>query len=54
MSRKSIIMIGMVVGSTAGSCLPALWGGGLFSLSSVLLGGIGGVAGIWLAFQLTR
>jgi uncharacterized membrane protein YeaQ/YmgE (transglycosylase-associated protein family) len=54
MSRKTLIMIGMVVGSTAGSFLPALWGGGLLSLASVLLGGVGGVAGIWIAYRMTR
>lgn len=47
-------MTGMIVGSTAGSFLPALWGGGLLSLSSVLLGGVGGVAGIWIAYRLSR
>jgi uncharacterized membrane protein YeaQ/YmgE (transglycosylase-associated protein family) len=54
MSRKTLIMIGMIVGSTAGSYLPALWGGGWLSFTSILLGGLGGFAGIWLAFQLTR
>ncbi len=37
MSAKFLIMIGMVVGSTIGGFLPELWGGGVFSFSSVIL-----------------
>jgi hypothetical protein len=47
-------MIGMIVGSTAGSYLPALWGGGWLSMASIVLGGIGGFTGIWVAYNLTR
>ena len=54
MKSKSLIMICMVVGSTLGSWLPSLWGAGGLSLSSVLLGGIGGVLGIWAGFKLSR
>ena len=53
MSRKSILMIGMVVGSSAGSAVPMLWGAGLFSMWSILFTFLGGIAGIWLAFKLT-
>jgi hypothetical protein len=52
--RKTIIMAGMVIGSYAGSFIPLLWGGSLFSMSSILLGGVGAFAGIFIAFKLTR
>ena len=53
LSRKTMLMIGMVVGSTAGSAAPALWGADLFSLWSIFLGLLGGVAGIWFAYKMT-
>jgi hypothetical protein len=54
MSPKSIIMIAMVFGSTLGSCIPLLWGGSCFSFMAVVLGGIGGMAGIWFGVRLSR
>jgi hypothetical protein len=40
-------------GGFAGSELPALWGGSGFSTTSVLLGLLGGCAGIWLGARLS-
>lgn len=54
MSAKSFIMIGMVVGSTIGGFLPELWGGGIFSFSSVILTFIGGAIGIWAGYKISR
>jgi len=54
MNSKSLIMIGLVVGSALGSYAPMLWGAGWLSLSSVLLGGIGGLLGIWGGYRLSR
>lgn len=44
----------MVVGSAIGGYVPVLWGGSLFSLSSVLLTALGGLAGIWAGLKLSR
>ena len=49
---KSLVFLGMVIGSTAGSYVPLLWGADMFSFSSVIGGAIGGVGGIWLAYRL--
>jgi outer membrane lipoprotein SlyB len=54
MSRKTMIMIGMIIGSVAGGYLPGLLGADGFSLTSLLGSGAGGILGIWIAFQLTR
>ena len=54
MSRKTMIMIGMIIGSVAGGYLPGLLGADGFSLASLLGSGAGGILGIWIAFQLTR
>jgi hypothetical protein len=52
--NKLLIGIGMFVGSTMGSYVPALWGGSLFSLTSILFAMIGGIGGIWLGYQLSK
>jgi hypothetical protein len=51
MSKKTLIWIGLTVGSAVGGYLPALWGGDLISFSSVILSTAGGVVGIWLGYR---
>ena len=52
MSTKTLIWIGMIVGSAIGGYLPLLWGGDLLSFSSLILSTLGGIAGIWLGYRL--
>jgi hypothetical protein len=54
MNSKSLIMIGLVVGSTIGGCVPMLWGAGGLSIASVLFGAIGGLLGIWAGYKISR
>ncbi len=54
MSPKAIVMIGVTVGSSIGGYVPALWGGSLFSVSSVLLGTIGGIIGLVITYRMVR
>ncbi len=51
MQIKTWILIGMTAGSIIGGYLPALWGAGVFSYSSVIGSTIGGLAGIWLGYK---
>ncbi len=51
---KTIVFIGMIIGSTVGSYLPSLWGAGLFSFSSVVFGAMGAIAGIYIGFKLSQ
>jgi len=51
MASKKIVYLAAFVGSTVGSLLPSFWHAGIFSFSSVLLGGIGGIFGIILAYK---
>ncbi|MFA7319121.1 MAG: hypothetical protein WC022_00780 [Parcubacteria group bacterium] len=48
---KALIFFGMIVGSYAGSFVPLLWGESVFSMVSILFGGIGGFFGIWLGYR---
>jgi MtN3 and saliva related transmembrane protein len=52
MSRKKLIMLGMVIGSIAGGYLPVLFGSDGPMLS--LLGStVGGIIGIWIGFKFS-
>jgi hypothetical protein len=52
MSRKKLIMLGMVVGSIAGGYLPAVFA--FDELMVSLLGsGIGGIIGIWIGYKFS-
>ncbi len=54
MSSKSLIWIGMTIGSAIGGYLPLLWGGSLFSFTSIILTAVGGIAGIWTGYRLSN
>jgi hypothetical protein len=54
MERKTAIWIGVAVFSTIGSYIPALWGGSLFSFTSIILGGAGGILGIYLGYKISQ
>jgi uncharacterized membrane protein YeaQ/YmgE (transglycosylase-associated protein family) len=52
MSRKKLILLGMVAGSMAGGYLPALFGQDELMVS--LLGSfIGGMVGIWIGYKFS-
>jgi hypothetical protein len=51
MSRKKLIMIGMIVGSIAGGYAPSLFG--IDGLMASLLGStVGGLLVIWITYRL--
>jgi len=52
--NKSIIWIGVVVGSIIGSFIPLIWHASLFSFSSVIFSGLGGIAGIWAGWKINQ
>jgi len=54
MKSKTMIMIGLVVGSSLGGYIPSLWGDGGLSMASVLFGAIGGFLGIWGGYKVSR
>jgi hypothetical protein len=52
MPSRALVWILICIGSTIGGLIPEVWGAGMFSYSSSLLGGIGAFAGLWIAHQL--
>jgi hypothetical protein len=48
---KARIWIGVLIGSTIGGFIPELWGADMFSYSSVLLSGVGGLIGLYIAYS---
>jgi len=49
--EKKTIYLGMIIGGVAGGYVPALWGAGLFSVSSIIGSAIGAILGVWLTFK---
>ncbi len=49
---RSLIWMGLFIGSTVGGLLPQLWGAGIFSLSAIILSFLGGLAGIWIGYKI--
>lgn len=54
MSSKTVIYIGVTIGSIIGGYIPAIWGGSLFSVSSVVLSTVGGVIGLVVTYKLVH
>jgi hypothetical protein len=54
MNTKSLVWIGVFVGSTLGSLVPTLWGAGFLSFSSVIFTAAGGFLGLWLGYKLSE
>lgn len=53
MSRASLVMLGMIVGSIIGGYLPVFFGVSLLSFSSIIGNALGGVVGVVVALKLT-
>ncbi len=52
--EKKLVWIGMFSGSLIGGWIPSIWGDDFFSIPGILLSVIGGLAGIWLGYKLSR
>ncbi|MFA6897071.1 MAG: hypothetical protein WCQ96_02190 [Patescibacteria group bacterium] len=53
-SDSLIIWLFLSIGSFIGGYLPSLWGAGMFSFSSIIFSTIGGLAGVWVGYKLSR
>lgn len=54
MSAKNTVMLAGTIGTIVGSYIPVLWGGTELSFISLILGGVGGVAAVILAYKIVR
>ncbi len=50
---RSVIGLCVLVGGTVGGYVPVLWGSSSFSVTSLLFGAVGGIAGIWVGIRLS-
>ena len=50
---RRVVWLFVGVGTTVGGLLPLVWGGSALGFASLVLGTLGGVAGLWLAAKLT-
>jgi hypothetical protein len=51
---KSVMMLGMIIGSTVGEYIPTLFGAGSFSFISIMGGIAGGILGMWLTYRFVN
>jgi len=54
MESKSLIWLGLAIGSTIGSFIPMLWGSDMLSFSSIIFSGLGGIAGIYIFYKISH
>jgi uncharacterized membrane protein YeaQ/YmgE (transglycosylase-associated protein family) len=54
MNLKRWVWLGVTVGSAVGGYVPLLWGESAFSITSMVLSFVGGVAGIWAGYKLNQ
>ncbi len=54
MNTKQVILTATLIGTTVGSLIPLLWGDSVLSLWSVVLTALGGLAGIYIGYKITR
>jgi uncharacterized membrane protein YeaQ/YmgE (transglycosylase-associated protein family) len=47
------IWLGVLVGSTIGGFIPALWGADLLSYSGLVLSTVGAFVGLWIGYKLS-
>lgn len=54
METRTMVWLGMFIGSTVGGLIPELWGADFFSMSSLFFSTAGALGGIWLGYTLSR
>lgn len=54
MSQKTLIIIGMTIGSVGGGYLPLLFGADIFSFWGILGSAAGGFLGIYAGYKLSQ
>lgn len=54
MSSKTMVWVGMFIGSFVGGYIPVLFGASFLSIWSLIGNGLGGIIGIFVAYKLTN
>jgi hypothetical protein len=52
--NKKLVYGSVILFSTIGSYIPALWHAGIFSISGILGGLIGALVGVWVAIKINN
>ena len=54
MSQKTIIMLFMTIGSFIGGYIPSMFGDSFLSFWGLVTSAIGGIAGIWFGYKISK
>jgi uncharacterized membrane protein YeaQ/YmgE (transglycosylase-associated protein family) len=46
-------MMGLLIGSLIGGCIPSIFGAGVFSMWGLLGSTVGAILGLWIAYRIT-
>jgi hypothetical protein len=52
MSTKTLVMTGLIIGSTLGGYFPSIFGQDVFSVWGIIGTAIGGILGVYLGYKL--
>jgi len=50
--ERRVVWMCVIGGSTVGGFVPEIWGGSAFGMASILLGVVGGIAGLWVGARI--
>jgi len=49
---KRLLMMGVLIGSLIGGCVPSLFGAGFLSLWGIVGGTVGAILGLWITYRI--
>jgi uncharacterized membrane protein YeaQ/YmgE (transglycosylase-associated protein family) len=52
MNAKTLVRLGILIGSTVGGYVPTFFGAELLSFSALFGSLIGGIVGVWIAYKV--
>lgn len=54
MNKTALFSLGALIGGVIGGYIPSLWGADLLSGWGILLSTLGGFAGVWVTYRLSK
>lgn len=49
---RGLLMMGLLIGSLIGGCIPSLFGAGLFSMWGLFGSTVGAILGLWITYRI--
>ena len=49
---KGLLMMGLLIGSLIGGCIPSLFGAGFLSMWGIIGSTVGAILGLWITYRV--